>query len=178
MCVCVYCFCLKVNVGMVVVHYYHYVFPFSLSLSLYPGLPSFSLSFSFTSLFSPPPLSLSLLLILYPTLLPLFNSSTALQLLVAMMEAMAPAPSLTRLMHGHNVPTSNAGPATIMMYVTRNVTMLPVSMMEETARFYYRLVLQSKCVINTVLSDVTVCINYFICVSFFFFIGTVHVVLV
>ena len=52
--VCVYCFCLKVNVGMVVVHYYHYVFPFSLSLSLYPGLPSFSLSFSFTSLFFPP----------------------------------------------------------------------------------------------------------------------------
>ena len=166
MCVCVYCFCLKVNVGMVVVHYYHYVFPFSLSLSLYPGLPSFSLSFSFTSLFSPPPLSLSLLLILYPTL-PLFNSSTALQLLVAMMEAMAPAPSLTRLTHGHNAPTSNAGPATIMMYVTRGVTMPPVSMTGETARFYYRLVLQSKCVINTVLSDVTVCINI-LCVCHFF----------
>ena len=164
-CVYVYCFCLKVNVGMVVVHYYHYVFPFSLSLSLYPGLPSFSLSFSFTSLFPPPP-SLSPPLILYPTL-PLFNSSTALQLPVAMMEAMAPAPSLTQLTHGHNAPTLNAGPATIMMSVTRGATMLVVSMMEETARFYYPLVLQSKCVIDTVLSDVTVCINILYVCHFF-----------
>lgn len=111
-----------------------------LSLSLSPGLPSFSLSFSFTSLFSPP---LSLPLILYPTL-PLFNSSTALQLLVAMMEAMAPAPSLTRLTHGHNAPTQTAGPTTIMMSVIRSVTMLHVFMTGETARFYYPLVLQSK----------------------------------
>lgn len=110
----------------------------SLSLFILDFLPFL---FHFHSpLFSSP-------LILYPTLLPLFNSSTALQLLVAMMEAMAPAPSLTRLTHGHNAPTLNAGPATIMMYVTRGVTMLPVSMMEETARFYYRLVLQSKCVL-------------------------------
>ena len=125
---------------MVVVYYYHNVFP-SLFLSLLDFLPFL---FHFHSpLFSPPP-PLSLPLILYPTL-PLFNSSTALQLLVAMMEAMAPAPSLTRLMHGHNAPTQTAGPTTIMMSVIRSVTMLHVFMTGETARFYYPLVLQSKC---------------------------------
>ena len=145
------------------------------SLSLSFSWTSFLFSFIFIHLSFPPPLSLSLSLILYPTL-PLFNSSTALQLLVAMMEAMAPAPSLTRLTHGHNVRTQNAGPTTIMMSVIRSVTMLPAFMMGETARFYYPLVLQSKCVINTVLSDVKY--YYFIYVSFFFFIGTVHIVLV